>query len=84
MSRREPRLLLLRIFCPTSAAYYMLSQRFSEMNERKIIFEKQKPIDLTLAAQKSVKFPGETDNRFFWNRMLHIPFVRFDIQPENW
>ena len=46
--------------------------------------EKQKPIDLTLAAQKSVKFPGETDNRFFWNRMLHIPFVRFDIQPENW
>ena len=25
--------------------------------------EKQKPIELTLAAQKSVKFPGETDNR---------------------
>ena len=45
--------------------------------------EKQKPIDLTLSAQKSVKF-DKNDNRFFWNRMLYIPFVRYGIETDNW
>ena len=35
----------------------------------------EKPIDLTLSAQKSIKY-DQTDNRFFWNRMLYIPFIR--------
>lgn len=42
-----------------------------------------KPIDLTLAAQKAVKYET-TDNRFFWNRMMYIPFVRYDISPDEW
>ena len=40
---------------------------------------RHKPIDLTLACQKSagsVK-STKTDNRFFWNRMLFIPFIRW-------
>ena len=41
------------------------------------------PFDLTLSAQKAVKF-NETDNRFFWNRMLYIPFVRFNVNPGDW
>ena len=43
----------------------------------------EKPIDLTLAAQKSAK-KAVTDNRFFWNRMLHIPFIRHGINADNW
>ena len=45
--------------------------------------DKHKPIDLTLSAQKSVKY-STTDNRFFWNRMLCIPFVRYGIDTDNW
>ena len=44
---------------------------------------KESPIDLTLAAQKSAKF-NETDNRFFWNRMMYIPFIRFNINSKDW
>ncbi|XP_059090202.1 synaptojanin-1-like isoform X2 [Tigriopus californicus] len=41
------------------------------------------PIDLTLSTQKAVKF-AKTDNRFFWNRMCHIPFIRHGINCQDW
>lgn len=39
--------------------------------------------DLTLCAQRRRK-TNETDNRFFWNRMLHIQFMRFDVDCSFW
>ncbi|KAG1708515.1 Synaptojanin-1 [Nymphon striatum] len=39
--------------------------------------------DLTLCAQKHVK-TKETDNRFFWNRMMHFHLERFGIDCSNW
>ncbi len=41
-----------------------------------------KPIDLTLAAQKARRGLG-SDNRFFWNRMMHIPFLRHGIDCDS-
>ncbi|XP_063219380.1 synaptojanin-1 isoform X2 [Bacillus rossius redtenbacheri] len=40
-------------------------------------------LDLTLCAQRRVK-TTRTDNRFFWNRMLHIHFLRFGIDCSQW
>ena len=39
--------------------------------------------DITLSAQRRKKMI-ETDNRFFWNRMLHIHFLRFDVDCDFW
>ncbi|XP_065215098.1 synaptojanin-1 [Planococcus citri] len=39
--------------------------------------------DLTLCAQRQRK-GAPTDNRFFWNRMLHIYFIRFEIDTSLW
>lgn len=41
--------------------------------------------DITLCLQK-INFPRklETDNRFFWNRMLHIHMLRFGIDCSSW
>lgn len=39
--------------------------------------------DLTLCAQRERK-NAPTDNRFFWNRMLHIYFIRFEIDTSLW
>ncbi|KAK3104004.1 hypothetical protein FSP39_023595 [Pinctada imbricata] len=39
--------------------------------------------DLTLCAQRKVQ-DHETDNRFFWNRMLHVHFRRFGIDCDKW
>jgi synaptojanin len=41
------------------------------------------PFDLTLCAQRSRK-TKETDNRFFWNRMLHIHMLRFGVDCGFW
>lgn len=41
------------------------------------------PLDLTLCAQRRT-YTSETDRRFFWNRMLHIHFLRFSIDPSPW
>ncbi|XP_046406834.1 synaptojanin-1 isoform X1 [Ischnura elegans] len=41
------------------------------------------PLDLTLCAQRRLK-TKETDNRFFWNRMLHIHFLRFSVNCSKW
>ncbi|KAG8227890.1 hypothetical protein J437_LFUL008204 [Ladona fulva] len=40
-------------------------------------------LDLTLCAQRRMK-TKETDNRFFWNRMLHIHFLRFGVNCSKW
>nr|CAD7392934.1 unnamed protein product [Timema cristinae] len=40
-------------------------------------------LDLSLCAQRRKK-TSETDNRFFWNRMLHIHFLRFGIECSHW
>ena len=40
--------------------------------------------DLTMSAQKVSKYPGQTDGRFFWNRMLHLPYVRAGIDTSSW
>ncbi|XP_014252090.1 synaptojanin-1 [Cimex lectularius] len=39
--------------------------------------------DITLCAQRRAK-TNETDNRFFWNRTLHLPFLRFGIDQSAW
>lgn len=43
----------------------------------------KEPLDLTLCAQRAVH-TKETDNRFFWNRMLHIHLLRFGIDCSKW
>uniref|UniRef100_A0A1B6C9Y5 phosphoinositide 5-phosphatase n=1 Tax=Clastoptera arizonana TaxID=38151 RepID=A0A1B6C9Y5_9HEMI len=40
-------------------------------------------LDITLCAQRQKK-TSDTDNRFFWNRMLHIHLLRFDINCSQW
>ncbi|CAM1293610.1 SYNJ1 (predicted) [Pycnogonum litorale] len=40
-------------------------------------------LDLTLCAQKRTKV-HETDNRFFWNRMLHFHLERFGVDCSYW
>ena len=41
-------------------------------------------IDLTMSAQKATKFPDKSDGRFFWNRMLHLPYIRAGIPTSTW
>lgn len=41
------------------------------------------PLDITLPAQKAY-LKSKTDNRFFWNRLLHHHFNRFGIDASNW
>lgn len=43
----------------------------------------QSPIDLTLNAQRAY-LTSATDNRFFWNRLLHRHFERFSINTTEW
>ncbi|XP_030375284.1 synaptojanin-1 isoform X1 [Scaptodrosophila lebanonensis] len=39
--------------------------------------------DITLCAQRRQQ-TAETDNRFFWNRMMHIHMLRFGIDCQSW
>lgn len=39
--------------------------------------------DITLCAQRRMQ-TDETDNRFFWNRMMHIHMLRFGIDCNSW
>ena len=41
-------------------------------------------VDLTMSAQKTNKFPDKSDGRFFWNRMLHLPYIRAGISTSTW
>jgi synaptojanin len=45
--------------------------------------QSQYSFDITLSAQRRRK-TNETDNRFFWNRMLHIHFLRFALDCDFW
>lgn len=40
-------------------------------------------VDITLCAQRRTK-TRETDNRFFWNRTLHLPFIQFGTDASSW
>jgi synaptojanin len=57
----------------------------SSGNQQQISPQSPTPIsfDITLSAQRRRK-TQETDNRFFWNRMLHIHLLRFDVDSEFW
>ena len=41
-------------------------------------------IDLTMSAQKSAKYSNKSDGRFFWNRMLYLPYIRAGISTSKW
>lgn len=41
------------------------------------------PLDLTLCEQKA-SFFSECDNRFFWNKTMHVPFVIDGIDCKEW
>ena len=41
-------------------------------------------MDLTMSAQKHHRFPKMSDGRFFWNRMLHLPYIRAGISTSTW
>ncbi|KAF6204707.1 hypothetical protein GE061_018868 [Apolygus lucorum] len=40
-------------------------------------------VDITLCAQRRTK-TNVTDNRFFWNKTLHLPFIRYGIPTNTW
>ncbi|XP_044740871.1 synaptojanin-1 [Chrysoperla carnea] len=40
-------------------------------------------VDVTLCAQRRYK-TNVSDHRFFWNRMLHVLFIRFGINTDQW
>lgn len=40
-------------------------------------------VDITLCSQRRMK-TNVTDNRFFWNRTLHLPFIRFGVDSSGW
>ncbi|GFY12041.1 synaptojanin-1 [Trichonephila clavipes] len=42
-----------------------------------------KPLDLTLCEQRS-HFAADSDNRFFWNKTMHISFIQNNICTGNW
>ena len=31
-----------------------------------------------------VRFKDKSDGRFFWNRMLHLPYIRAGVEPGAW
>lgn len=43
----------------------------------------QTQLDITLCAQRTVR-TNETDNRFFWNRTLHLHLLRYGIDTSQW
>lgn len=53
------------------------------LNSGTFYFSRNNSFDLTLCAQRQKK-GAVTDNRFFWNRMLHIYFIRFEVDTGAW
>lgn len=43
----------------------------------------EKPFDLTLNPQRKLR-TNETDNRFFWNRVFHLHFIRYGVDTDLW
>lgn len=62
-----------------SGTFYFSWRQTQNQNQQNVTV----PFDITLSAQRRRK-TDETDNRFFWNRMLHIQFLRYDIDCEFW
>lgn len=48
------------------------------------IMSEQPTYDLTLSAQRAHLTNGQTDNRFFWNRLLYRQFERYGICTSTW
>lgn len=40
-------------------------------------------LDISISLQKQSR-TKETDNRFFWNRMLYLYFIRYGIETDKW
>ena len=43
-----------------------------------------KKIPLAQLVSAHLGSPSDTDNRFFWNRMFFIPFIRYDVNGSDW
>ncbi|KAK3594082.1 hypothetical protein CHS0354_040850 [Potamilus streckersoni] len=84
------------IFCITGTHFVSLQNRPNDeerivgvrslLNSRTFFFAWSPlgtPWDLTLCAQRKFQ-DHETDNRFFWNRSLHVHFQRFAIDCSCW
>lgn len=85
------------IFCITDITFISLRNNPSDLERmqdvRKILTSGtfffswttngQPKFDLTLCAQKSER-TSNTDNRFFWNRMLFLHLKSFDVDTEKW
>ena len=41
-------------------------------------------LDLTMSAQKTARFPGKSDSRFFWTRSLWVPYLRAGVDCKTW
>ena len=44
----------------------------------------QQALDLTMSAQKTARFPGKSDSRFFWTRSLWVPYLRAGVDCKTW
>lgn len=68
----EDKIIEIRKLLSLGTFYYGHSSQLSKI-----------PFDITLCAQRKKKV-NEPDNRFFWNRMLHIHLMRFGIDCNTW
>ncbi|XP_053385173.1 synaptojanin-1-like [Mercenaria mercenaria] len=84
------------IFCITATQFVSLQNRPNDeerivgvrnlFNSRTFYFSwssSGNQWDLTLCAQRKLQ-EHDTDNRFFWNRSLHVHFQRFGIDCSTW
>lgn len=76
----EDKIAEVRKVLNSGTFYFAWSTSHSAQNQHQQVTV---PFDITLSAQRRRK-TDETDNRFFWNRMLHIQFLRYDIDCEFW
>ena len=37
-----------------------------------------------MSAQKTARFPGKSDSRFFWTRSLWVPYLRAGVDCKTW
>lgn len=62
---------LARLF--KSGAFYFSSSTNPKLN----------PLDLSISLQRQSRTKS-TDNRFFWNRMLYLYFLRYGVDTDKW
>lgn len=70
----HPRLIDMRKLLSTGTFYF---SRSLESSDTALDF------DLFLCAQRRVK-TNQTDNNFFWNKLLFLPFIRYEIDTDFW